>query len=365
MKLTLLTHTKILGKEISKILNSGKYSNFKIIVAYSRYSGIGRIYNDLVNFLNNKGTISAIVGIDQYQTSYQTLINLKTFTKNKLFVCHHKNFNMTFHPKMYLFGNEKIEKIFIGSSNLTFGGFYSNYEANISVDFNYSGKEEYFQKQISDYWNNLLSDENTKKCDSLLLKTLLKSGKIFDECQQHPFREIIEDVFFEHLPFKSKKRLKNIPHVVESSIHLPKFKDKFAMTLSKFDVSAKSQDPVILIPIKALKMLPVFWNFPTFYTYSNTGYPQFYTTADVYIEGKNLKNQQIRIYYYKSKQEFRLQCNIIKRKGTQGDIILIQKVLGKQLKFYIKLLNSQSKEYKAIKPILTHKVSSQKVFAYF
>ncbi len=122
MKITLLTHQNHIGQAIAEALKSKKYSYFKIIVAYLRYSGIGRIYNELSKFIEDGGKISAIVGIDQGNTSYQALINMKTFAKDKLFLCHHKNFNITFHPKAYLFGNKHIEKVFIGSSNLTTGG---------------------------------------------------------------------------------------------------------------------------------------------------------------------------------------------------------------------------------------------------
>ena len=64
------------------------------------------------------------------------------------------------------------------------------------------------------------------------------------------------------MPFKTKKKLRTLPPVAAASaVRIPKLKEKFAMSLSGFDVSAKSQDPVILIPVTALKAMPLFWNF--------------------------------------------------------------------------------------------------------
>lgn len=365
MEITLLTHENTAGQEIANNLRSGKYSDFKVAVAYSRNSGISRVYNELSDFANNGGKISVIAGIDQSNTSYQALVNLKTFAKENLFVHHDKNFDITFHPKVYLFGNREIEKVIVGSSNFTAGGFFLNYEANIGVTLDSSKNAKDFQKQVSDYWDNLLEDENTKKCELTLLEKLLESGSVVDECKQNPFKDIIEKISND-LPFKSKKKIKPIPPVATASaVIVPSLKEKFAMTLSNFDVSARSQDPVILIPVTALKSMPIFWNFPFFYTDSGAGYPQLYATANIHIDGEFWRDQSIRIYYYDKKKEFRLQCEPIKRNGKQGDIISIHKDPNKPLEFEIELLRKGSTRFNTIELILKHQVSSQKNFTYY
>lgn len=364
MELTLLTHENTIGEEITKTLKSGMYSDFKVAVAYSRNSGISRIYNELSSFSNNGGKTSVIAGIDQGNTSYQALVNLKTFAKDNLFIHHDKNFDVTFHPKVYLFGNKEIEKVIVGSSNFTAGGFYLNYEANIGVTLDASKSAKDFLRQVTDYWNGLLKDENTKKCELSLLEKLLESGSVVDERKQKPFKEIIEKI--SDLPFKTRKKLNILPPVVAAaSVKVPSLKEKFAMTISGFDVSAKSQDPVILIPIAALRAMPLFWNWPMLYTNSGAGYPQLYATATIRIDEKTLKDQHIRIYYYDKKKEFRLQCEVIKRNGKQGDIISIHKDPNKPLEFEIELLRQRSTKHKAIAPILSNKVSTQKLFSYY
>lgn len=364
MELTLLTHESTVGEEIAKTLKSGKYSDFKVAVAYTRNSGVSRIYNELTEFTNNGGKTSIIAGIDQNNTSYQALVNLKTFAKDNLFIHHDKNINITFHPKVYLFSNKDIEKVIIGSSNFTAGGFYLNYEANIGVICDNSKNAKIFQKQVADYWENLLLDENTKKCEFSLLQKLLEKGSVIDETKHQLFKEMVEKISND-LPFKAKKRIKTLPSATVNTIIVPSLNNNFAMTLSGFDVSSKSLDPVILIPIAALKEIPIFWNFPMLYTNSGAGYPQLYATANIHFDGKTLKDQHIRIYYYDRKKEFRLQCETIKRNGKQGDIISIHKNPNKPLEFEIELLRTGNKEYKTIEPLLINKVSNQKYYTYY
>lgn len=365
MELKLLSHENTTGEELSKALKSKKYSDFRMAVAYSRNSGVNRIYNELATFAASGGKTSIIAGIDQRNTSYQALVNLKPFTKDNLYIHHDNNFDITFHPKVYLFGNDEIEKVIIGSSNFTAGGLFLNYEANIDVTLDNSANAKNFQKQVNDYWDTLLHDENTQKCELSFLDTLLAGGFLADERKQKPFKEIIAKISYD-LPFKSKKKVRRMPIVEKTpEIQLPVLKESFAMTLSGFDVSSKSQDPVILIPIAALKAIPIFWNFPMLYTNSGSGYPQLYATANIHIDGKVLSDQHIRIYYYDRKKEFRLQCQAIKRNGNPGDIISIHKDPQKPLEYEIELLRTDSTKFNAIKPTLDKRVSPQKSYTFF
>lgn len=365
MELALLTHENTAGDEISKTLKSGKYSDFKAAVAYVRNSGVGRIYNELAEFSNNGGKTTIIAGIDQNNTSYQALVNLKSFAKDSLFIHHDNNFDITFHPKVYIFGNNEIEKIIIGSSNLTAGGFFLNYEANIDVTLDASQNAKVFQKQVSDYWDGLLKDENTKKCSSALLDQLLEHGSVSDERKQKQFREIIQKI--SGLPFKSKtkKGKKLAPIAPQAITEIPVVKEKFAMTLSGFDVSKRSSDPVMLIPLAALRSMPQFWNWPMYYTDSGAGYPHLYAMANISLDGETIKGQHIRIYYYDRKKEFRLQCEIIKRNGTQGDIVAIHKNPNEPMHFDIQLYRQGTQDFDKIKPLLINKASMQKFYSYY
>ena len=57
--------------------------------------------------------------------------------------------NSVFHPKIYIFQYKTYSNVYIGSSNLTSGGFGSNEELNVKVRLNLDEKElKQFIKQI-------------------------------------------------------------------------------------------------------------------------------------------------------------------------------------------------------------------------
>lgn len=367
MELKLITHENTAGAEISSDLRSGRYSKFKLAVAYAKKSGVGRIFNDLTQFTNNGGCTEAIIGIDQSNTSYQALVNLKSFAGDNLYIHKDRNAEITFHPKIYLFGNHDIEKVIIGSSNLTAGGFYLNFEANVGITLDRSQAATDFKDQVNSYWQNLLTDINTKPAEDALLKQLLELGKVIDETKQRSFREIIEREI--SLPFATRPRPRVPPPVATGVVTpVPALTEKFAMTLSGFDVSDESADPVVLIPKGALKTYPIFWNFPYSYSLSNKGYPEHFPNATIKYDRKVIKNYKLRIYYYEGKKEFRLQCEPIKRNGNPGDILLIKKNHSNPFEFELELVRQSTAKFNALYPLLNQlapgKIGSRKHYDY-
>lgn len=363
MNIKFLHHDRTIGEELSKTLRDGQYNFFKIIVAYTRNSGISRIYNDLEFFKNHGGKTSIITGIDQGITSYQALMNIRVFADNNLYIHHDRNFDITFHPKLYLFGKQKIQKIIIGSSNLTSGGLFLNFEANLSLELDNSENSNSLIKDFDSYWDYLIKDINTKKADDSLLSDLLKKGSLLDEQRKREFKTIIEKTSDNTFALR---KVKSIPRakidIIQSA---PAISNRFSMTLSKFDVSSRSSDPVLLIPMKALKEFPLFWCWPNLYTNSITGIPEMYANANILIDNDYLKEQLIRLYYWKNKDEFRLKCEPIKRRGFPGDLILISKNHAKPQEFEIELIRKNTTKHKSILPLLVNKRSPQKFYSYF
>jgi hypothetical protein len=68
--------------------------------------------------------------------------------KCETLVFHNANARATFHPKMYLFESESSATLFIGSSNLTDGGLYTNYEAVTRYDFGFPDDNDEFQRLL-------------------------------------------------------------------------------------------------------------------------------------------------------------------------------------------------------------------------
>lgn len=118
-----------MGSFIISNLNSG-YNKFSFIVAYAKFSGVRHLLDSINTFKSNGGQVVGIIGIDQYNTSIeavQTLFNIC----DELYIYHSENLNQTFHPKVYFFESDNSIWISSGSSNMTSGGLFTNYETNI------------------------------------------------------------------------------------------------------------------------------------------------------------------------------------------------------------------------------------------
>jgi len=322
----------LMGNEIAAALSGSDYKNFRAAVAFIRQPGLNTIYPSLLQFTQNGGDVLIVAGIDNGITSYQSLSNLLALAR--LHIHHVSDTGETFHPKVYIFGKTEhsVDKIIVGSSNLTVGGFYRNVEVNVEIDFDGIGNPNTvsdFRKELDKFWNGLIRNKNTILADSRFLSELAEDGRLSDENQLSSFGKIANSLM------QSPKKTSRFGNSTKSTSvptnknllatgKIPMGMKKFAMTLSHFDTSPQSQDPVILIPLRALNDNPGFWNFPASYGVSGKHYLEYYTNAKVCNGGKNIV--PVRIYAYSGKREFRLQCENIKRNGSKGDIMEIEKV---------------------------------------
>lgn len=119
-----------LGLHLIDKLQSGEFSVFHFMVAYAKTSGVNRLLPYMKQFKENGGTIKAVVGIDQGNTSYEALISLLSIC-DELYIYHSEDFMRTFHVKAYHLGASGDNWIAIGSNNFTAGGLFSNYEASM------------------------------------------------------------------------------------------------------------------------------------------------------------------------------------------------------------------------------------------
>lgn len=118
-----------LGDKIIEQLHSNKYNEFKFIVAYAKTSGVNRLLPYMSEFKTRGGIILGIVGIDQFNTSYEALISLCGIC-DELYIYHSEDSMKTFHVKAYSFDGNNMHWRAIGSNNFTAGGLFSNYEAS-------------------------------------------------------------------------------------------------------------------------------------------------------------------------------------------------------------------------------------------
>lgn len=145
-----------IGKVINQELLNSK--NTQIAVAFLKHSGIKVIENSLKYSLDNGGKFEIIAGLDFKTTDPKSMlyfINLKKQYPNLKFFCYgDKNKNKTdivFHPKIYLFQNEKETTSIIGSTNLTGGGLTSNFEVNTI----FNEKKPLYFSQLQAIYNSI------------------------------------------------------------------------------------------------------------------------------------------------------------------------------------------------------------------
>ena len=128
-----------LNYPIGKIINQELQHSLEtqIAVAFLKRSGIKTIEDSLMTSLENGGEFELIVGLDFKTTdplAMKFFIDLRNQYKDVRFYCYgdkgnNKN-DIVFHPKIYLFRNQKETVSIVGSTNLTQGGLMSNLEVN-------------------------------------------------------------------------------------------------------------------------------------------------------------------------------------------------------------------------------------------
>lgn len=155
-------YEQALGSSVIDNLSGSNYNTFKFIVAYSKTSGVNRLLPYMKLFKEKKGFIEGVVGIDQYNTSYEALKSLVSVC-NKLYVFHSENSMQTFHPKMYYFSNKDTCWFSVGSNNMTAGGLFSNYELSYSKTCDITN-EDY---RILDKTYNSYSDTQSPCCNEV------------------------------------------------------------------------------------------------------------------------------------------------------------------------------------------------------
>lgn len=88
-----------LGNELVKLIQTNKYNEIYIVVAFAKNSGVLRLKDYFDKFRANGGKITVYVDIDLYGTSYEALTNLFNCT-DQLKIIHYEG-TQTFHPKIY------------------------------------------------------------------------------------------------------------------------------------------------------------------------------------------------------------------------------------------------------------------------
>ncbi|MCA1052783.1 phospholipase D family protein [Priestia sp. 179-F W1.4 NHS] len=172
-----------IGHYLEKFLNED-YNNFYFMVAYAKNSGVLRLLSHMEGFKANGGKIKGIIGIDQFNTSIEAIENLLDIS-DELYIYYNESPTVTYHSKVYLFDKENSRaQLFVGSSNFTAGGLYTNYETNVYSEFDLKNPQQKVTvSQVLDMFSLYSDIQNNccKKVDKELISNLISKNYIKSE----------------------------------------------------------------------------------------------------------------------------------------------------------------------------------------
>lgn len=173
-----------IGNEIISLLKSGNFDSLTFVVAFAKNSGVLRLREAFEKFRMEGGCINAYVGIDLGGTSFEALTSLLSIVDSLSIV--HFDDGKTFHPKLYHFRGKEKEILIIGSSNMTSGGLWQNFESSIIIS---NDDVDIPRFNISNEFNVLINEINSNRavCKKIkspnMLRTLKERGYIDNEVE--------------------------------------------------------------------------------------------------------------------------------------------------------------------------------------
>lgn len=173
-----------LGISISELLNSETvYTRIVFVSAFVALRTVLRLRERLLEHVEAGARLSLTIGIDLGGTSREVLEELLRWNC-EIFIFHNTISRATFHPKIYLFQSEESATFFIGSNNLTDGGFYTNYEAATRYDFIFPADAVEYNRLIIPL-NSFINPNGTtvQRLDMELIQTLVARGELPSEAE--------------------------------------------------------------------------------------------------------------------------------------------------------------------------------------
>ena len=122
-----------LGLILSRLLDCDPSpSRIVFVSAFVGLQTIMRIKRQISELRQNGADIRFVFGIDLGGTSQEVLREVLNWNID-VRIIKHRIPGHTFHPKLYLFEWESRADLIIGSSNITEGGFFGNYEGSARI----------------------------------------------------------------------------------------------------------------------------------------------------------------------------------------------------------------------------------------
>jgi PLD-like domain len=145
------------GAFLARALGDRDVAAITVVVAWARFGGLARFIKNIGKFRKRGGRLRLIVGIDEGIATVPGL-ELAIELADEAFAFHDSG--STFHPKIYLAEGPTKALLLVGSSNVTAGGLFSNYEASLECELSLpddAGEEALVDANA--FIDSLLADE--------------------------------------------------------------------------------------------------------------------------------------------------------------------------------------------------------------
>lgn len=178
-----------LGREIETLLTPDTvYTRIVFVSAFVALRTVLRLRERLLAHVEAGARLRLTIGIDLGGTSREVVEELLRWNC-ETFVFHNTIARGTFHPKVYLFQSVTSATLFVGSNNLTDGGFYTNYEAATRYDFNLPVDAAEYERLLRPL-NPFLDPQGAtvRRLDAELIQTLVARGELPSEAEARQHR---------------------------------------------------------------------------------------------------------------------------------------------------------------------------------
>jgi HKD family nuclease len=197
-------------EELKDSLAGRQGTEFRALVAYVSIQGLKMLETPLREFLKGNNKVDWIVGVDQGITSkdaLEYLLQLKSEHSKKfkarIFTAGTDKF--VFHPKLYWLRDSLGSDVFVGSGNMTNGGLFSNFEANVLLELKDSADDKRVLEQLEEAWRLYSTPEPPLGKDNLLELSEVTLSSISDKVAKK-VRELRKGVATTGHPFASSSK---------------------------------------------------------------------------------------------------------------------------------------------------------------
>jgi len=330
---------EILDRELAA---AGRYDSITIVVAFAKEAGVITLERHMSRFLAEGRGVEVFVGIDACGTSreaLQCLLNVGVPTH----VFH--NPGSTFHPKLYLLEGPNRASAIVGSSNLTSGGLFTNYEMGVLFELDLSSASDAeIHERLVGVVDMLRSSPNTKDLTPALLETLTEAGLLGAEAGDDAATEAsgeraaaVSDwrrrgaAIFPRTPVPPAPRRMPRPVAPVALTGAPIVLagvSQFVMVFGGRDAQRKpGYSPDIFVPLAARDAEQGFWRWPQNYVsvpHTTGHYEERRVNILVQRPGGPTLVQGVRVYFYHERSEFRLNCSELVDQASPGDLLVLE-----------------------------------------